>query len=178
MKKELKFNENYISRTEDLVTLNLVRHLVFISKDEITISSLYDDFVDVTLNRIEMLKIAKFIREDYPNRSTLSLDNITFKINPNWMIISRGKNLVTIRPEMFCKIVDYIEEHEQPQMNESNTTQDIYNFIINSTNNPTGAGEVIKPISVEQQPKKIQSIYDTIIDTMKQETKGENENGK
>lgn len=83
MKKELKFNENYISRTEDLVTLNLVRHLVFISKDEITISSLYDDFVDVTLNRIEMLKIAKFIREDYPNRSTLSLDNITFKINPN-----------------------------------------------------------------------------------------------
>jgi len=31
MKKELKFNENYISRTEDLVTLNLVRHLVLIS---------------------------------------------------------------------------------------------------------------------------------------------------
>ena len=72
----------------------------------------------------------------------------------------------------------YISKSEGNPMNESNATQNIYNRLINAnSNNP--AKETVKPIeNIGQQTVKTQSIYDKIIDTMKQETKGENENGK
>lgn len=172
-------NESYISKSEGLTTMDLVTHLVFINKEEVTISTLFGLPFDATISRVDMLKIAKFFREDHQHgSSTLKLDNVIFAIYPDWVIIDNGGRIVSMRPEMFAKIVDYIEESEEKTMNESNATQNIYNKIINANSNkPTE--EIVKPIeAVEQQPKKVQSIYDTIIDTMKQETKGGNKNGK
>lgn len=72
----------------------------------------------------------------------------------------------------------YINEDEElAKLKESNQTQEIYNKIINSdTNKPTE--KIAKPIeTVGQQPKKTKSIYDSIINTIKNETKGINDNG-
>ncbi|MCM1370813.1 MAG: hypothetical protein NC181_02855 [Clostridium sp.] len=179
MKIKSKISESYVIEVDGEITLNLVTHLAFLNKDEVTISSLYGDFVDITLTKIDMLKISKFIREDYPNRSILKLDNISFEINPNWVIITNGDKKIEIRPEMFEKITKHIEEREEKIMESSNLTQEVYNKIINATasqnNKPTE--EMAKPIETVGQQKK-QSLYDTIINTMKQETKGGNGNGK
>lgn len=61
-------------------------------------------------------------------------------------------------------------------MNESSTTQDIYNTILNSnSNNP--AGEIIKPIEATgQQPKSKLSVYDSIINAINKESKGGTDN--
>lgn len=168
-------NESYINKTEDLTTLDLVNHLVFISKDEITISSLEEDFIDVTINRIEILKISKFIREDYPNRSKLNLDNITFEVNPNWVTIKSGNNQVVMRPEMFIKIVKYIDEREGTPMNESSSTQNIYNKVIN-LDTTTSTEKLQKPIKTTGKPIKKPNIYDSIMDAINSDTKGGNSN--
>lgn len=177
MKEKSSICESYVIEVDGEITLNLVNHLAFINKEEITISSLYGDYIDITLTKIDMLKVSKFIREDYPNLSTLNLGNITFEINQNWVIIKSGKNQIEIRPEMFDKIIKYVEEREENKMSESNVTQDIYNKIINSNSNKP-VEKVVKPNETEVKTSvNSKSIYDVIVDTISQETKGENKNG-
>ena len=43
-------NEPYVIEVDGEITLHLINHLTFINKEEVTISRLYGDFVDVTLN--------------------------------------------------------------------------------------------------------------------------------
>lgn len=127
-------NESYVSEVNGELIINLVNHLVYINKEEITISSLYGEYVDITFNKGVMLEIVTFIKDVYPTNSTLDIDNIAFEINPNWVIIKCGDKKVEIRPEMFIKVVNCFEESENQPMNESNLTQKIFNGLINSNN--------------------------------------------
>lgn len=62
-------------------------------------------------------------------------------------------------------------------MKKGNVTQAIFQKIISGIIN--SENKVIKGSTpITKPPKQNKSVYDSIIDTMKQETKGENENGK
>ncbi len=175
-------NEPYVIEVDGEITLHLVNHLTFINKDEVTISSLYGDFVDVTLNRIEMLKIASFFRDNYSNCSTLNLGNIIFETNPNWIIITKVDKQVALRPEMFIVILKYVDERDSKTMNESNVTQNIFNNIISASNNQENnkpSETLEKTITTSKtQTKTNKTIYDTVIDITEKTNLGGNDNGK
>lgn len=175
-------NEPYVIEVDGEITLHLINHLTFINKEEVTISSLYGDFVDVTLNRKEMLKIASFFRDNYPNCSTLNLGNIIFETNPNWIIITKVDKQVALRPEMFIVILKYIDERESKTMNESNVTQNIFNNIISASNNQENnkpSETLEKTITTSKtQTKTNKTIYDAVIDITEKTNLGGNDNGK
>ena len=173
-----KLNESYVTEVDGDKTLNLVNHLVFITKDEVTISSLYGIFVDITLTKIDVLKVSRFISENYPKFSTLKLENAEFEISKEWIVIKSGCKKIQIRPEMFEKVIIHIEEREKKIMEGSNATQEVYNKIINATTNQNNnkPSEAKSITTGQMQIKK--TIYDTVIDTIEKTNLGGNKNGK
>lgn len=175
-------NESYVSEVNGELILYLINHMAYINKEKITISNVYGELTDMTLNRNEMSEITAFIKNVYPTNSTLDLNKKTFEINPNWVIIKSEDKQVEIRPEMFIKIVNCFEESEERLMNESNLTQKIFNELTKSNNNQSNGktserlGKIIATNST--QPKTNKSVYDNVVDTINKSNLGGNENGK
>ncbi len=106
---------SYIEKCEGTVILNLVDHLVFISDndpDNILISALNEQLTDVTISKKNIIKISKFTNKDYPICPTIKLnkgDKIQAEVHSDWIVIRNNGYQVALRPEMFQKIVEYIE---------------------------------------------------------------------
>lgn len=173
-------NEPYIRKEDELTIIELVNHLIMIEEKEPIKISIFDleRLSNITLTRIEILKISRFVKANTCPQ-TLEIDNISVETQPDWLTIKCSDNVVIIRPEMFDKIVKYLDEREDKTMKESNVTQNIYNSLINSnssqTNNTTSEAKTIA--IKDNQTKNNKTIYDSIIDTMKNNL-GENNNGK
>lgn len=106
---------SYIVECEGTVTLNLVNHLVFIDDNDpenITISSLNEQLIEVTISKKNIFKISKFTNKNYPICPTINLNKenkIQAEIHLDWIVIRNNDYQVALRPEMFKKIVDYLE---------------------------------------------------------------------
>lgn len=164
-----------MKQNEETIVLNFRDYIVYIDKAlrEITISSNDIYAVSIVLSEIEILDIALGITDSISKfkvgnkEISLSSDNCVFIDE-----IDKGIKIPT--KEIFT-IVKCLKEITDI-MNESSTTQDIYNTILNSnSNNP--AGEIIKPIEATgQQPKSKLSVYDSIINAINKESKGGTDN--
>lgn len=172
-------NEPYIRKEDELTIIELVNHLVMIEEKEPVKISICDleRLSDITLTKNEILKISRFVKANNCCQ-TLKIDNILIETQPDWLTIKCSDNIVIIRPEMFDKIVKYLEEREETIMKEGNVTQNIYNSLINSNNSQNNTPNEAKPIAIkDNQTKNSKTIYDSVIDTMKNNLGGNN-NGK
>ena len=62
------------------------------------------------------IKISKFTNKDYPICPTINLnkrDKIQAEIHPDWIVIKNNVCQVSLPPEMFQKIVDYLVWEEK-----------------------------------------------------------------
>lgn len=172
--------EPYIKKEDELTIIELVNHLIMIEeKDPVRISILdLERNSDITLTKNEIFEISQFVKENNTCCQTLEIDNILIETQPDWLTIKCNDNIVIIRPEMFDKIVKYLEESEEQVMKESNATQEIFNKLVNLNNsqNTASCEKPTKPITTGQTQTK-KTIYDSVVDTMKNNS-GSNDNGK
>lgn len=173
--------EPYIKKEDELTIIELVNHLIMIEeKDPVRISILdLERNSDITLTKNEIFEISQFVKENNTCCQTLEIDNILIETQPDWLTIKCSDNVVTIRPEMFDKIVKYLEESEVTIMKESNTAQNIYNSLINLSNGQNNNQTNNKPIETktiaikDNQTKNSKTIYDSVMDNL-----GGNNNGQ
>lgn len=172
-------NEPYIRKEDELTIIELVNHLVMIEGKEPVKISICDleRLSDITLTKEEILKISRFVKANTCCQ-TLEINNILIETQPDWLTIKCNDNIVIIRPEMFDKIVKYLDESEEQVMKESNATQEIFNKLVNLNNsqNTASCEKPTKPITTGQTQTK-KTIYDSVVDTMKNNS-GSNDNGK
>ncbi len=172
-------NEPYIRKEDELTILELVNHVVMIYEEEPIKISICDleRGSNITLNKNEIFEISQFVKVNDTGCPKLVIDNILIDARPDWLTISIDNNLVAIRPEMFDKIIKYFEK-SQKIMKEGNVTQNIYNSLINSNNSQNNTPNEAKSIAIkDNQTKSNKTIYDSVIDTMKNNLGGNN-NGK
>jgi len=174
--------EPYIRKLDDTTILDLINHLVIINDktpNDVTIYELGEELYNVTLTKSDISDIS-YMFTKYKNHY-FHCNGIEIVITLNWVTLTSENKKVAIRPEMFDKIIKYIEEGEQSIMNENNITYDIYNRIINATasqnnNKPVEASP--KPIEADVKPSiNSKSIYDNVMDTLENQVKGETDNG-
>ncbi len=140
---------------------------------KITISSNDIYAVSIVLSHAEILEIALGILAGI---SKFKVGNMEINLSSDdCAFIDEVDKGIKIPTKEIFTIVEYLKK-SWDIMNESNTTQDIYNKVINANgNNP--AGEIVKPIEAAgQKPKPKQSVFDTIIDTINKESKGGTDN--
>lgn len=102
---------SYVTGSDGVAVLNLIFHQVFIEGDKIIIN--HQEKSDcIEFNKSGVLKIAKFIKKDYPCSKIITLGNIKCEIDSNWLRIKNDNNHLDMRPEMFEKIVKYIKERD------------------------------------------------------------------
>lgn len=174
--------EPYIRKLDDTTILDLINHLVIINDkapNDVTIYELGEELYNITLTKSDISDISyMFTKYKY---HYLHCNGINITFNPNWVTFTSENNKVAIRPEMFDKIIKYIENGEQSIMNENNITYDIYNKIIGADNNNQSNNKPIeaapKPIEAGVKPPiNSKSIYDSVMDTLENQVKGATDN--
>lgn len=129
--------------------------------------------MNMTLSKKEILTIASCIDTSFAN---FAVGDKKVSICSDFdVFIDNVDRAIKIPAQEIRDIAKYFIKSKE-LMNEGNTTQDIYNNILNSnSNNP--AGEIVKPIeAAAPQPKPKQSIYDSIVDIINKESKGGTDN--
>lgn len=174
------------NNNDKIVVLYFEKHAIFINNElesiiispnntqDVKGNECIVETINITMSKEEILTISECLDSNF---SRFNVGNIEINILDDYVFVYTDYKEIKISVKEIKVIVKYLIESEGIKMNESNNTQDIYNKIVSlDSSKPTE--KIAKPIeTVGQPPKKIQSIYDTVIDTMKQETKGENENG-
>lgn len=165
----LNFRDYTALIDKDLERVNISsNHTELINNDESGVET-----VNMTFSKKEILTIAGCIDTSFARFEVGSKEvNISSDFDVFIDEVDRG---IKIPAQEIREIAKYFIESGDI-MKESSTTQDIYNSIINSNGNKP-AGEIVKPIEAAgQQPKKVQSLYDAIVDMIDKESKGGTDN--